>query len=83
MDLQVTMQILNVMCLLLIKELCTKLFLDLMASLPHFFQTCACYYPVQAGSHTYGPFTIETVALDTNYPDLTIRDVTLAYNKKV
>ena len=47
------------------------------------FQTCACYYPVQAGSQTYGPFTIETVALDSTFPDITVRDMTLAIGKKV
>ena len=46
-------------------------------------QSCACYYPVQAGSQTYGPFTIETVALDSTYPDITVRDMTLTINKKV
>ena len=46
-------------------------------------QTCACYYPQQAGSQTHGPFTVETVALDTTFTDITIRDMTFVSNKKV
>ena len=46
-------------------------------------QTCACYYPVQAGSQTHGPFTVETRALDTTFTDITIRDMAVVSNKKV
>ena len=47
------------------------------------FQTCACYYPQDVGSQTYGPFAVETISIDTAVEDVIVRDFSLTYNKRV
>jgi len=49
----------------------------------YLFQTCACYYPQDVGSETYGPFAVETISIDTAAGDVTVRDFSLTYNKRV
>lgn len=47
------------------------------------FQTIGHYYPLEAGSLTFGPFTIDMVTADESNPSFTVRDFTITYSKRV
>ena len=46
-------------------------------------QTSACYFPDEGASWAFGPFTVKTVSVETINTDVTIRNLTVTYNKKV
>jgi hypothetical protein len=46
-------------------------------------KTEGLYFPLEAGSKTFGPFTVDTIHIDESNPDITQRDISLSINKRV
>jgi len=47
------------------------------------FQTVGHYFPLQAGSLTFGPFTVDMVTVDESNESYTVRDFTITSSKRV
>ncbi|ELU04626.1 hypothetical protein CAPTEDRAFT_173573 [Capitella teleta] len=45
-------------------------------------KTEGLYFPNEVASKSFAPFTVDTIAVDSSHPDITVRDISLSLNKR-